>query len=304
MPRPLVRVLKWLGIAVGGLVAVIVVALVVVWFVAGARMSKTYDIEVQAIAVPTDEASIVRGRHLVRSIGYCIECHGDRLEGDVMEDDPIFGRLVGRNLTPGKGGIGGRRSDLDFVLAIRHGIGTDGKSLVIMPAESFYFFSDADLGAIIAYLKSLPPVDNELPPTRLGPLGRIFVVLGAPFMTADEIDHTAPRPVAPEPGVTVEYGGYLARACTFCHGDDLSGEGIDAPAGIVPANITPGGRVGRWSEADFITAMRTGVTPRGHEMDPDEMLWKSIGRLTDDELKALWMYLRSVPPIVPEAVPE
>ena len=57
-------------------------------------------------------------------------------------------------------------------------------------------------------------------------------------------------------------------------------------------------------EADFLTAIRTGVTPRGYELDPDEMPWKFVGRLTDDELKALWLYLTSVPPIVPEDVPE
>ncbi len=215
-----------------------------------------------------------------------------------MSDDPVFGRLVGRNLTSGKGGIGGSRSDLDYVRAIRHGVGTDGKSLMIMPAESFYYFSDADLGAIIGYLKSLPPVDNELPQTSLGPLGRIFLALGVPFLVADEIDHASPRPVSPDPGVTVQYGRYLGRSCTFCHGDDLSGEGADAPTAIVPPNITRGGRVGGWSEADFFTTMRTGVTPRGHNMDPDEMPWKSIGRLTDDELKALWTYVASVPAVV------
>ncbi len=73
MPRPLVKVLKWLGIAIGGLVALLVLALVVVWFVAGFRMSKTYDIQVQAVTVPTDEAGVARGRHLVHSIGYCTD---------------------------------------------------------------------------------------------------------------------------------------------------------------------------------------------------------------------------------------
>ena len=306
MPKPLLKVLKWVGIAIGGLLGLIVVALVVIWFMAGSRLNKTYDTEVKPVAVPTDEASIARGRHLVHSIGYCTECHGDNLEGDVMEDDPVFGRLVAKNLTSGKGGIGGSRSDLDFVRAIRHGVGTNGKSLVIMPAEYFYYYSDKGLGAIIAYLKTLPPVDNELPETSAGPLARLFILLGAPFLVADEIDHTGPRPPAPDPGVTVQYGEYLGHACTFCHGDDLSGgsEGSSAPTEIEPPNLTPGGRLGKWSEADFFAAIRTGVTPRGYELDPDEMPWKFIRQLTDDELKALWLYLKSVPPIEPEGSSE
>ncbi len=181
---------------------------------------------------------------------------------------------------------------------------TDGKSLIIMPAEYFYYFSDSDAGAIIAYLRRLPPVDNKLPDSSMRPLARLFILLGAPFLVANEIDQTGPRPVTPEPGVTVEYGRYLGRACNFCHGDDLSGVGVDAPTEIAPPNLTPGGRLGGWTEADFFAAMRTGLTPRGYELDPDEMPWKFIGRLTDDELRALWMYVASVPAIVPKGAPE
>ena len=114
----------------------------------------------------------------------------------------------------------------------------------------------------------------------------------------------APRPPAPAPGVTAEYGRYLGRACNFCHGDNLSGEGVEAPTTITTPNLTRGGRLGQWSEADFFNTMRTGVTPRGDKLNPEEMPWESIGRLTDDELKALWLYLTSVPPIVPEVAPK
>ena len=299
MPKALVRVLKWVGIAIGGLVGLIVVALVVVWFLAGSKINKTFDIEVKPVTVPTDEVSIARGRHVVRSFGLCQECHGDNLEGDIMDDDPVFGRLVGRNLTSGKGGIGGSRSDLDFVRAIRHGVGTNGKSLIIMPADTFYYLSDADLGATIAYLKTLPPIDNELPGTRLGPLGRLFSLTSSSILVAGGIDHTGPRPAEPPPGVTAEYGKYLGRSCLFCHGDDLSGEG-GGVVGLPPPNLTIGGRLGSWSEADFFRTMRTGVTPRGHELDSVEMPWKSFARLTDDELRAIWLYLNSVPSVVTE----
>ena len=179
MPRVLLQVLKWAGIVIGGLVGLVVVALVVVYFVGGGRLSKTYDIQVAPVAIPTDDVAIARGKHLAESAVLCQECHGENLQGDILEDDLVFGRIVASNLTSGKGGIGGRYSDEDFVRAIRHGVRPDGTPLIIMPSEFFNKLGEADLGAVIAYIKSLPPVDNELPGTTAGPLARLIVLLAA-----------------------------------------------------------------------------------------------------------------------------
>lgn len=169
-----------------------------------------------------------------------------------------------------------------------------------MPARAFYYLSDEDLGALIAYLKSLPPVDNQLPGADLGPLGRVMLVLGrlppeAAVPDVTVIDHNGPRPVAPEPGVTVEYGQYLAHICTVCHGINLNGqvmriEGTD----YIEPNLTPGGELGFWSEADFFATLRTGVTPGGHRLK-DVMPWKYFGQMTDEELRAVRLYLQSLP---------
>jgi mono/diheme cytochrome c family protein len=169
-----------------------------------------------------------------------------------------------------------------------------------MPARAFYYLSDEDLGALIAYLKSLPPVDHELPRTDLGPIGRVMLALGqlppeaaAPDVTV--IDHNGPRPVAPEPGVTVEYGEYLAHICAQCHGANLNGQIIRVEGNeYVALNLTPGGELGSWSERDFFATMRTGVTPSGRKLN-EFMPWKYFGQMTDDELKAIWMYLQSLP---------
>ena len=249
----------------------------------------SFEIQPQAVVIPTDQASLERGEHLVESVAICQDCHGKDLAGQVLEDDPVFGRIVSSNLTAGAGGIGGIYSDTDFVRAIRHGVRPNGKPLFFMPSEEFTKFSDADLGAIIAYIKSVPPVDNELPDIAAGPLGRLFLLLEPAFLPARVIDHTASRPSAPESGVTVEYGAYLATICTACHGSDLSG-------GFGP-NITPGGAPGGWSEAGFINTLRTGVTPEGRRLNPDDMPWESLGKMTDDELRAVWLYLQSVPAV-------
>ena len=168
-----------------------------------------------------------------------------------------------------------------------------------MPSRVWYYLSDEDLADLIAYLKTLPPVDNELPRTDLGPLGLVMLALGQlpPEITAPDalvIDHNGPRPITPEPGVTVEYGEYLAVPCTLCHKANFNGGMITTDAEYLAPNLTMGGEMHAWAEEDFITTMRTGVTPSGHQLK-SVMPWKYFGQMTDDELQAVWMYLQSLP---------
>lgn len=211
-----------------------------------------------------------------------------------MSDDPIFGTLAASNLTAGRGGIGATYTDIDYVRAIRHGVGKDNKPLIVMPAQYFNKFSDADLGAIIAYVKSLPPVDNEPPRTSPAPPGRVFAFFAKEILPAREIDHDAPRPAAPEVGVTKEYGEYLSVMCTLCHGEHLSGGVVPGEdSGPKAANLTVLARA-KWLEQDFVKTLRTGVTKSGRQLDPEFMPWDRFANLTDDELDALWLYISSL----------
>ncbi len=162
-----------------------------------------------------------------------------------------------------------------------------------MLAQAFSHLSDDDVADMIAYIKSVPPVDKEYPPTRLGPMGWLFLFQVPDIIPAQVIDHTAPRK-EPLPGVTAEYGEYLTQYCHLCHGPDLAG-GTEGPGAGV--NLTPGGELGTWTEADFMNALRTGVTPTGRTLDPEMMPWKEVGQMTDDEIKAIWLYLQSLPAI-------
>lgn len=168
-----------------------------------------------------------------------------------------------------------------------------------MPADDYYHLSDADLGAVIAYLKSLPPVDSEQPDSSVGPLARALNLAGQfPLFSAERIDHTGPRPTAPPAGPTAEYGKYLVSVgCAGCHGPGLSGGPVPSfPPDAPPAlNLTSGGEMGVWSEADFFNAMRTGVNPAGRELDSEWMPWPAFKQLTDEELRAIWLHLQSVP---------
>jgi mono/diheme cytochrome c family protein len=287
-----------MGIVLAGLAGLMVIAVAAIYIASELRINKTYQIGAEDIAIPTDAASIERGRHLATTIGQCVDCHGDNLAGRVFLDAPGIARLVSANLTSGRGGVGGAFTDADWVRALRHGVGPGGKPLLVMPAQNFTVLSAEDLGALIAYMKSVPPVDNTPPPSEVRMLGRALFLAGQiDAFSAEQIDHAAPPPVAPPVGPTADYGRYLVRfgGCADCHGANLAGGPVPgAPDAPLAANITPGGEIAGWSEADFIRTLRTGINPAGKPLDPF-MPWKYIGKLSDDELRAIYQYLKTVP---------
>jgi len=294
------KILRWIGIVLGVLVGLLVVAYGVLYVLSEQQLNKVYEVTVENVVVPTDAAAIERGGHFVTGLLFCIECHGPDLSGGVLSDDPITGRLNAPNLTRGQGGSGHEFSDEDFVRAIRHGVNPQGRALVVMPSNLFWELSDADLGAIIAYIKSVPPVDKETPDLAIGPVGRFYVVSDPLSLPASVIDHDGPRPPVPEPGVTAEYGRYLAVQCRSCHGEDMAGMPEEMGGGN---NLTPGGEVGGWTAEEFIETIRTRVKPNGEELDPEMApLFQTIARLTDDELTAIYLYLQSLPAV--ESTPQ
>lgn len=290
------KISKWFGIVLLGLVGLLALVFAIVFVASNSRMNKVYDVSVQAVAVPADAEAIALGKHLSVTRG-CADCHHENLGGGVFIDDPAIGTLYATNITPGKGGVGAY-SDEDWVRAIRHGIGPDDKALLWMPAQEYYHLSDEDLGALVAYLKTVPAVDNELPNSSVGPLGRILFLAGQlALVPAELVDHAAPRQQSPTVGMTVEYGEYLAVGCTGCHGSGFSGGPIPgAPPDWLPAaNLTPGGDLANWSEQEFIASFRTGTKPSGEPFD-NSMPYKAVGQMTDDELRAMWLFLQSLPP--------
>jgi mono/diheme cytochrome c family protein len=234
-------------------------------------------------------------------IAKCGDCHGANLGGAIFLDvtaPPLF-RAVAPNLTRGQDGVGGQLSDADFARAIRHSVGPNGQALLAMPSVDYSSMGDGDVGALIAYIRNLPPVDSQLPPSEIRPLGRILLAAGVlPPFAAEQIDHNVKHDSAPPAGVTPEYGRYLAMnsGCIGCHGSGLSGGPIPGvPPDFPPAqNITPTG-IGTWTDADFFRALREGKRPDGSAIDPF-MPWMATRQMSDDEIKALLAYLRTVPP--------
>lgn len=296
------KFVKWIGIAIGGLVGLLVLASVTLYLSGSARLNKTHEIQPKNIAIPTSESAIARGQHLVETLTFCQACHGDNLGGKVFIDEPMMATVYASNLTSGQGGVGAIYSDADYVGAIRHGVNPEGRGLMIMHSDVFNNLSEEDLGAVVAYVKNVPAVDREIPDRRLLPLGRILVALGLfdseaiPFIPAEVIDHGAPFVEMPEREATADYGQYLMSItlCSMCHGSDLKGGPPLEPGMPAGPDIAAYGAPGGWSEEQFITTIRTGVTPYGKELASEFMPWDIYANMTDDELAAIWQYIASL----------
>ena len=279
------------------LVAIVVLAIAAVYVLTERRMNRRYTIDPPRVEIPSDAESIERGRHLARSVSACVVCHGPDLSGHVLPEGelPPGSRLAAANLTPGRGGTGSRYSDADWVRALLYGVAPDGRPLLFMPSHE-YHFTARDLGSLIAYLKTLPPVDKELPPPQIGLLVRVLSYVGGfPLIPYDLIDHDVPRLASgapPEELSTVERGRRLvgAGACSGCHLEDFTG-GAGPPPGA--PNITPAA-IGDWTEADFIRLIRDRRKPDGTELLP-QMPAAVYAGMSDEELKAIWAYLQTVP---------
>lgn len=293
------RLLK--GVVIGGisLVLLVAIAAVVLNIMSRQRLNRVYDVVVPDIPVAEDEPEVLaRGQHLVTVVSDCTGCHASDLAGTLFFEEPSIGRVVSRNITPA---AIGSYQNADYVRAIRYGLEPDGTPLLVMPSHHFQYFSDEDLGAVIAYLKSVPPVERELPEHRTTPLAHVLIALNQlQAIPAERIDHTVTHRSAPAEAATVEYGDYLLTVspCSDCHGENLAG-GQAGPGEPIGPNLTPGGELAGWTQDDFITLMRTGVHPSGRSINP-VMPWQTFRNMTDVELEAIWLALQARPALAYE----
>ncbi|HVO80553.1 MAG TPA: c-type cytochrome [Terriglobales bacterium] len=259
-----------------------------------------------------------RGRYIATTLSGCTTgCHAPRRltpqgaslqpgtegSGQVMPIPGLPGRVVAPNLTPDVQTGAGSWTDDQLARAIREGIGHDGRALFpFMPYGNFRIMSDEDLASVILYLRSLPPVHNPLPSTEI-----IFPV--------KYLMRSAPQPVtepvaAPDSSDRVKYGQYLVTlaSCRECHtpsdkgqpvpGMEFAGGSLLEEGGLTAAsaNLTPDpSGISYYDEALFIQVMRTGYV-RARKLSP-LMPVDVYQKLTDDDLKAMFAYLRSLKPI-------
>lgn len=266
---------------------------------AGGEEGAPAAIDEQAIAL---ERAIARGKHLVSSRYVCVECHGKDFGGGVMVEDPAMGSILGPNLTSGAGSRTKDYTIADWDRIVRHGIRAD-KRPALMPSEDFVNMSDRELSDIVAYIRSMPAVDKEVPQSSLGPVAKVLMATGKFPLSADMVhDHQGTHTAeAPASEVTPEFGKHVAQVCTGCHRADFSGGPIPVgpPSWPPSANLTSHkDGIAGWTFEQFADVMRTGKRADGTMvLEPMSLIPQYGAKMTDTEMKALWTYLQSLPPV-------
>ncbi len=261
------------------------------FFLGGRILSERMDLPDENLVAMSDSAVTVRGEHLMTIWG-CANCHTEALGGKVLIEAGPFAYLVASNLTSGVGGLTADYQLTTFERAVRHGVGWDGRLLMIMPVMDYRNIVDADVAALFAYLKSVPAVDNLVAGRQLGPIGRFASLLvAAELFPASAMMHDNVHLKEVEPSMTADYGGYLAGICSGCHGLDFSGIEDNGP------NLTadPKTGIGSWSVDDFKRALQQGQRPDGAILD-STMPWYVFDKMTVDEVEAVWMFLQGLEP--------
>jgi mono/diheme cytochrome c family protein len=306
--RKFKTILKWTALVLLVLAAAITLTV-------AARQNLKYDAPYPDIKASTDSAVIARGRHLVFSTAHCINCHSRRnpdsllslgldvpLSGGVLFDLPL-GKIYSKNITPDNQTGIGKYSDAEIARALRYGVHPDGT--VVYDFMPFHNTSDEDLTAIISYLRSQKPVRNEVPKNKLNVLGKIVkAFMVKPVGPNGEVPKSVPG------DTTAAYGKYLALSvseCSGCHTKrSLAGAYTGEPfgggnniEGFVTPNLTPDstGRIFNWSKQNFIGRFRMGKL---HPQSP--MPWNSFKEMTDEELTAVYNYLRTLKPVKREPI--
>lgn len=296
---------------IGAGVLVTVGALVVATEV---RQSRTFEADAPDIHASRDPAVIARGRYLVEGPAHCADCHGDPRAAESAHDVPLSGGRtfhlpVGVFYVPNitnhaEKGVG-RYRDEDIARILRHAVRPDGRA--VLPFMPFADLSDDDLGAVVSYLRTTEPVDSAPPPHEVSAVGH---VVKAWVLTPR--GPSAPPPKVSPSGPTVENGRYLAHSvanCVGCHtkmdmrtgalvGPIFAGGAThpstsDPTKSFVTPNLTPDERWGwitSWSEDAFVARMHAGRAAPGSPMP-----WASFQRMSDDDLRGIYRYLRTVP---------
>ena len=291
------RWIKWTSGTVVVLALAAVGAAVVGQQMAERKRQRVISVPVTAVPYAEGAQALVRGKYLYESRG-CVDCHGLQGAGRTFLNDGKGTHIAGPNITPS--GVVARYQPVDWVRTLRHGIKPDGRPAMIMPSEDYNRFTDADLAALVAHVRSLQQVQGGGKTVVELPLPA-WVMYGFDVIpdAAQRINHTlAPaQPVAA--GVTAAHGAYVANMCIGCHGEHLSGGKIPGgpPDWPAAANLTPGegSAMVRYKDADQFTAMmRSGKRPDGTAIQV--MPFESLSKMDDVDLPALYAFLKTLPP--------
>ena len=290
------RALRVIGWAIAVLLALIGLLAAGAHLLSQRKYERRLDIKAAPVAYVSTPEAIERGKYLFESRG-CGECHGGNGAGRVFADDGKSLKLKSPNITRGPGGVVASYTEVDWVRAIRHGVKPDGRPLLVMPCEDYNRLTDADLAALVAYTRQLPPVEGTAAEFKLPLIFKALYVAGAVKDAPERIDHSLPpaKPVAE--AVNVEHGAYVANMCIGCHGPKLTGGKIPGgpPDWPAAADLTSASAVMKnYDSAEkFKTMFRTGKATDGRALQV--MPFPSLKQMNDTDVEALYLYLKSLP---------
>jgi len=272
------------------------------------------------VTASKDSAIIERGRYIVRDVAPCAACHGDpkqRAAYTTGADVPLVGgfefaippgEFYTRNLTPDAETGLGNVADSAIARALRYGVGYDGRAL--LPFMEMQGLSDDDLQAVISYLRTQAPVRNPVPAHHFNTLGKVVKATAL----AKPVGPSATPPAQSPRGLSVETGRYLVESvalCWACHTERsqmtgaMTGPRFGGTTGFTdsddsahtwsPPNITSDpetGRLGKMTEDQFVARFRQGRVIPGSPMP-----WQAFSRIAEDDLRSIYRYLKSIPPV-------
>ena len=296
----------------------VVLILAIVLVTIGLRWDRQFDAPYPRLAASPDSAVVARGRYLAYGPAHCAECHTAPADFPGLRtgrSPPLSGSRAFAippgtirvpNLTPDSATGIGRLSDSALARMLRYGVRPDGRAAI--PFMEFHEMSDADIVALLSFLRSQPAVRNPVPDHEFNLMGK--AVMAFVMKPIGPLPSATPLAESPPPGPSVERGAYLVTAvsnCAGCHtqrnmmtgaftGPRLAGgtemeTDAKKPIKVTPPDITADstGRAALWTEADFIARFRAGERIPGSPMP-----WVAFSRMSDDDLRAIYRYLRTV----------
>ncbi len=315
-------VLKWLGRMLTVLVVLLVILALFIQFSWDRQDSRP----APQMSAPRDSATVARGEYIFKHAWQCWGCHASGGDGngppsggrvfDLRSIGPGFGVYYSKNITPDSATGLGAWTDGEIVQAIREGIRHDRHVLFpLMPVDWLKGLSDQDALAVVAYIRSLPPVSNRVPEREVSFMAKALMA----FNVIKPIAPITAPVVAPPPGRTAEHGKYVASnmaGCADCHsprnlqngefypdslftgGNIAFGKEEGDPVYAFARNIRPDPEtgIGGWTEEDFLQAVTTGMRPDSTVLVP-HMPYAYYKFLSEDDLRSMYAYLRSLPPI-------